>query len=79
MSLCLPLLAACSQIPVVKTKTVTVLPPIAMTEQIVEPTYSGNTNEDHLHYTLELRSSLRECNANLGALQEWRESSSGHD
>lgn len=70
----LALLTACSTNPVVATKYIPVLPPAALTETVVEPQYSGHTNEDHLHYTLELRGAVRECNANLDALRQWRES-----
>jgi len=44
-----------------------------MVAPVVEPQFAGTTNEDHLHYTLELRGALRECNANMEALRGWRE------
>ena len=58
---------------VTRTEARTVLPPAAMTEAVVEPRYQGGTNEDVLNYTLELRGSVRECNAQLDSLRQWRE------
>ncbi|GAB3099768.1 Rz1-like lysis system protein LysC [Pseudomaricurvus hydrocarbonicus] len=72
LSLCLLLLSACSQNPVIVTRTVYVNPPVAFAADCGEPVMHGQDNEAHLNYTLDLRTTLRECNEDKRQLRKWR-------
>lgn len=57
----------------VVTRTVYVKPPSVYAMVTLEPAFNGDTTQDHLNYTLDLREALRECNADKQALRDWAE------
>lgn len=55
---------------------VVITPPADLVQDCAEPAGSVGTNQEVSVYLLDLRDSLRGCNAQLGALREWLKASS---
>lgn len=64
-------MAACSKpYPVYETEIVTMAPPAYLLEPFQVPSFTGDTNEDLLLYTLNMRQNLQLCNARLEAVRK---------
>ncbi len=78
MLIFLMILSGCSsEPPIVRTvttkQTVYVMPPAELISRCRIPEFSGNTNSDHLEFSLLLIRELQQCNVDWAALHRWIE------
>ena len=71
ISLSLLTLSACSGKTVVTKEPARMYPPMALTMDTRLPDLSGETYADVIAYAIDMRASLRQCNANMESLREW--------
>lgn len=64
------ILSACAKGPVYETEIVKIKPPLPLSDPLPIPSFTGQTNEDLLLYTLTLEQNLNLCNARLSAIKK---------
>ena len=55
----------------VETQTVKLAPPVELTAPTIVPQLIGNTNNDLLFWSLDLKSGIESCNTDKSLIREW--------